>query len=215
MRENAHPTRPIVYLALGDSYTIGTGATHESRNFPSQLAVHVEGATSRQVEMVNPAVNGFSTIDLIAKELGYINDLKPDLVSVLIGVNDLVQGRSVEQYRESLVEIYDTVASLHLRRGRVVAVSIPNWSVVPAARHYGDPIRLRVLTDQFNAAAQEEAQKRAFTWVDITAVSTSARSSPGWIAADDLHPGDTQYAAWAEVIWSAVREDWSYWGLRP
>jgi acyl-CoA thioesterase-1 len=210
MNPAAHATRSLTYLALGDSYTIGTGATHESRNFPSQLAARVERATRRPVELVNPAVNGFTSIDLIAKELGYINDLKPDLVSLLIGVNDLVQGRSVEQYRESLVEIYDTVASLHLRRGRVVAVSIPNWSVVPAARHYGDPIRIRVQTDQFNAATREEAERRDFTWVDITAVSTSAMGSPGWVAADDLHPGDRQYAAWAEVIWSAVREDWSY-----
>jgi hypothetical protein len=131
-------------------------------------------------------------------------------VSVLVGVNDLVQGRSVDQYRESLVEIYDAVADLHLGHGRVVAVSIPNWSVVPAARHYGDPIRIRVLTDQFNDAAREEAQKRDFTWVDITAVSASALGSPGWIAADNLHPGDVQYAAWAEVIWSAAREEWSY-----
>ncbi len=158
--------------------------------------------------LVNPAVNGFTTIDLIAKELGYITDLKPDLVSILIGVNDLVQGRSVDQYRESLVEIYDAVAGLRLRLGCVAAVSIPNWSVVPAARHFGDPIRIRVLTDQFNAAAREEAEKRSFTWVDITAVSTSAVGSSGWISADDLHPGDVQYAAWAEVVWSAVPEEW-------
>jgi acyl-CoA thioesterase-1 len=136
-------------------------------------------------------------------------------VSVLIGVNDLVQGRPLQQYRESLVEIYDAIAALRLRPGRVLAVSIPNWSVVPAARQFGDPIRIRVQTDQFNAAAREEATRRDFTWVDITAVSISAIGSAGWIAADDLHPGDTQYAAWAEVLWSAVREDWSYLGLRP
>jgi lysophospholipase L1-like esterase len=154
-------------------------------------------------------VNGFTTIDLIARELGYINDLHPDLVSVLIGVNDLVQGRSVDQYRESLVEIYDAIAGLKLRQGRVLAVSIPNWSIVPAARDYGDPVRLRVLTDKFNATARDEATRRGFTWVDLGPVSTRASSSPGWLASDRLHPSDEQYAAWAEVIWSAVREDWS------
>ena len=166
-------------------------------------------ATSRQVQLVNPAVNGFTTIDLIAKELGYINDLHPDLVSVLIGVNDLVQGRSVDQYRESLVEIYDAVAGLNLRQGRVAAASIPNWSIVPAARDYGDPVRLRALTDKFNAAANAEAAKRNFTWIDLTGVSTRPATSTGWLAPDNLHPGDEQYAAWAEVIWSAVREEWS------
>ena len=199
----------IVYLALGDSYTIGTGASHESRNFPSLLAVHVQETTRREVEVVNPAVNGFTTIDLLAKELGYITDLKPDLVSVLIGVNDLVQGRSAQQYRESLVEIYDAIAATQLPAGRVAAISIPNWSVAPAARDYGDPARLRSVTEKFNAVAQQEAEARRFTWADLTEVSTRAMGSTGWIAADELHPGDAQYAAWADEIWSRVREGWS------
>ena len=46
-------------------------------------------------------------------------------------------------------------------------------------------------------------------WVDITSVSTSRRGSPGWISTDQLHPGDIQYAAWADVIWEAVREPWT------
>src|SRR5438128_10904423 len=94
--------RAIHYLALGDSYTIGTGATHESRNFPSLLAARVEAATSRRVALGHPAVNGFTTIELIARELGYISDLKPDMVSVIIGVNVHVQGRSVEAGGASL-----------------------------------------------------------------------------------------------------------------
>jgi lysophospholipase L1-like esterase len=169
----------------------------------------VQEATGREVEVVNPAVNGFTTIDLIARELGYTTDLKPDLVSVLIGVNDLVQGRSAQQYRESLVEIYDAIAALRMPSGRVAAISIPNWSVVPAARDYGDPARLKRLTGDFNAAAQREAESRAFTWVDLTEVSTPDIRSPGWMAADQLHPSDAQYAAWADVIWDAVRKDWS------
>ena len=194
---------------MGDSYTIGTGASHESRNFPSLLATQVQEASGRDVELVNPAVNGFTTIDLIAKELGYITDLKPDLVSVLIGVNDLVQGRSVEQYRESLVEIYDAIAATHLQSGRVAAASIPNWSIVPAARDFGDPARLRRLTEEFNAVAKLEAEARRFTWVDLTEVSSRGSGSAGWIASDDLHPGDVQYLAWAEEIWPRVRDAWS------
>ena len=199
----------IVYLALGDSYTIGTGASHESRNFPSLLAAHVQEATRREVKVVNPAVNGFTTIDVLARELGYITDLKPDLVSVLIGVNDLVQGRRAQQYRESLIEIYNAIAATQLPAGRVAAISIPNWSVVPAARDYGDPARVRSLTERFNAVAKQEAEARSFLWVDLTEVSTRATGSTGWIAADDLHPGDAQYAAWAEEIWSHLRDSWS------
>ncbi len=201
----------LTYLALGDSYTIGTGATHESRNFPSLLALQMQAATGREVRVVNPAVNGFTTIELLAREIGFIEQLHPDFITVLIGVNDLVRGRSVEQYRESLVEIYEAIATVELPRGRVAAISIPDWSVAPSAREYGDPLFLKRSTDAFNAVARDEAVRRAFTWVDITVVSRRGLNDAGWFSADDLHPSDVQYAAWAEDIWRAVRAEW----IRP
>jgi len=161
------------------------------------------------VRLVNPAVNGFTTIDLLAKEIGFLNELRPDIVSVLIGVNDLVRGRTVDAYRESLVEIYDAIATLHLPRGRTAAISIPDWSVVPAARDYGEPQLIHARTDAFNDVASEEAVRRGFLWVDITEVSRNGIGLDGWVSADDLHPGDSQYAAWADAIWDAVSEAWT------
>jgi lysophospholipase L1-like esterase len=172
------------------------------------VAKRLTEQTGRKVEVTNPAVNGFTTLDLIAQELPLVNRLKPDFVTILIGVNDLVRGRSTGEYRTSLVNIYDEVASLHLPIGRVVAISIPNWSVVPAARSYGEPERIRDLTDMFNGIAREESDSRGFNWIDITAASVAGLGSAGWISSDDLHPGDSQYAAWAEVIWLGVRATW-------
>ena len=199
----------IRYLALGDSYTIGTGASDESHNFPSILSGLLSTATGMRVELTNPAVNGFTTLDLIAKELSSLERVKPDLVTVLIGVNDLVQNRSVDEYRTSLREIYDRIGALGLPSGRVAAISIPNWSVVPAAAQYGEPQLIKSVTNGFNAAARKEALELGFDWVDVTGVSTYQLGSPGWIAADQLHPGDAQYAAWAEVIWDRVRDAWA------
>ncbi len=81
--------------------------------------------------------------------------------------------------------------------------------MVPAARYYGDPARLHRLTDAFNAAARNEAEKRAFTWIDVGPASRKGLGTSGWISADDLHPGDAQYAAWAEEIWARVGPDWA------
>jgi acyl-CoA thioesterase-1 len=209
MNPSAHTTdRPLTYLALGDSYTIGTGASHESRNFPSLLAAKVEAATGREVRLVNPAVNGFTTIDVLVREVGFIQELEPDLISVLIGVNDLVRGRSLDAYRESLDDIYDSVATQRLPSGRVIAISIPDWSAVPAARDYGDPQRIHSLTETFNATARERAAAHGFTWVDISDVSRRGLGTFDWVSADDLHPGDPQYAAWADEIWSRVGDVW-------
>jgi lysophospholipase L1-like esterase len=165
--------------------------------------------TARPVELTNPAINGFTTADLIEDELPQVRRLEPDLVTILIGVNDLVRDRTPDQYRESLVKIYDDVQEQRAPEGKVFAVSIPNWSVVPAAREYGDPERIRDLTDAYNDVARDEALARGFGWIDITAASISGLGTAGWISSDGLHPGDVQYAAWAEVIWHQVRDGWS------
>ncbi|HXI96566.1 MAG TPA: SGNH/GDSL hydrolase family protein [Candidatus Acidoferrum sp.] len=195
----------IKYLALGDSYTIGTGASSPARSWPAIVAARLAEQSGGQVELTNPAINGFTTQDLIEDELPQVGRLEPDLITILIGVNDLVRERTPEAYRTSLVRIYDAVAKEKAAHGRVFAVSIPNWSMVPAARQYGDPEQIRHLTDAFNDVAREEATARGFGWIDITAASISGLGSPGWISADGLHPGDRQYAAWAEVIWYTVR----------
>jgi lysophospholipase L1-like esterase len=184
----------LKYLALGDSYTIGTGASDGAQAWPSIIARRL-GA-----ELTNPAVNGFTTEDLIRDELPLFARLRPELVTVLIGVNDLVQGRTPDAYRRSLVQIYEAIAD-----ARVVGVSIPTWSYVPAAADFGGPEHVDRLTRLFNEVARAEAESRGFGWVDLGAASTSAVGTDGWIASDQLHPGDAQYAAWAEVIWPAVR----------
>ena len=204
----------IRYLALGDSYTIGTGASDESHNFPSIVSGLLSKATGTRVELTNPAVNGFTTLDLISKELPFIERVKPDLVTVLIGVNDLVQNRSVDEYKASMTQIYDRIRGLALEDGRVAAISIPNWSVVPAATQFGEPGFIKAVTNAFNGAARREALDRGFTWVDVTWVSTYRLGTPGWIAADQLHPGNPQYAAWAEVIWDNVRDSWARAALK-
>jgi lysophospholipase L1-like esterase len=193
------------YLALGDSYTIGTGASSPAHGWPSIIAARLAEQIDGKVELTNPAINGFTTLDLIEDELPQVKRLRPDLVTILIGVNDLVRERTSEDYRASLVKIYDEVGKEKARAGRVFAVSIPNWSVVPAAREFGDPEQIRHLTDTFNDIAREEAEERGFGWIDITAASLSGLGTPDWIASDGLHPGDNQYAAWAEVIWHSIK----------
>jgi len=197
------------YLALGDSYTICTGASDIEHSWPSIIALRLGQATGHGVRLTNPAQNGFTTLDLIRRELRYVEEFRPDFVTVLIGVNDLVQGRYVEQYRGSVSTIYEQIAVLGLASGRAVAISIPTWSYVPEAMRFGGADIVQELTNAFNAIARKEAEARGFVWVDIGAVSASGIGTPGWIASDDLHPGDVQYAAWADVIWESIRDSWT------
>jgi acyl-CoA thioesterase-1 len=200
---------PLRYLALGDSYTIGIGASDEHHNFPTLLSRKVSAARGRLVRLTNPAADGYTTDDLIRGELDHLDQVAPDYVSVLIGANDVARGRSRAEYQGSLVWIYDVIAARGLPPQRVAAISIPDWSVAPSATKFGRPEQLRLVIDGFNALARTEAAARGFLWVDISELSRSRVGEDGWLARDGLHPADAQYAAWAEAIWDQVREHWA------
>ena len=200
---------PLRYLALGDSYTIGVGASDEHHNFPTLLSRKLSAATGRLVRLTNPAVDGYTTDDLIREELDHLDQVAPDYVSILIGANDAARGRPRAEYQGSLVWIYDVIAARGLAPTRVVAISIPDWSAAPAAQRFGRPEQLRLVIDGFNALARSEAAARGFLWVDVSELSRSRMGEKGWLARDRLHPGDAHYAAWAEMIWDQVREPWT------
>jgi lysophospholipase L1-like esterase len=88
------------YVALGDSYTIGT-SVGEADRWPAQLVRRLadptaEPSTSRLDLVANLAVNGFAASDVIEVELPRLDALRPDFVTLLIGVNDVVRGVVVE-----------------------------------------------------------------------------------------------------------------------
>ena len=198
-----------MYLALGDSYTAGTGASGRPGGFPTQLARNLATASGRLVSVRNMGVGGYTADDVIRHELPVLDRIGPDVVSVLIGTNDVVAGRSREDYQASLAWIYDAIADRLASPARAVAISVPDWSVAPAAASFGDVARIRLIIDGLNAVARAEAAAHGFRWVDLSEVSRSRASEPGWFAADGLHPTNAQYTAWTEVVWEAVREQWT------
>jgi len=199
----------IRYLALGDSYTIGTGLEHEAQNFPNLLARRLTEGTGVEVTLVNLGVNGYTTTDLIREELPVARRSAPELVSILIGANDVVQGSDDASYRARLTQIYETVKSLGLRAARVLAVSVPDFSPLPGAAPFGTPSHLRARIDAINDIARSQAASRGFQYVDITPISRETNRGDGWLAGDGLHPGPAQHRAFADHIWEIVGPTWT------
>ncbi|MGH7777194.1 MAG: SGNH/GDSL hydrolase family protein [Candidatus Dormibacterales bacterium] len=199
----------ILYLALGDSYTIGTGAQDPSRSFPALLAGRLREATGEAVRLVNPAVDGYTAGDVLERELSWLHSEPPQRVSVLAGANDVARGRSLDHYGRDLTAILDAVAQIGAPPRHTVVVSVPDWSVTPAAADYGRPAELRRRIEAANGLAASEAAARGFPFADVTEVSRRPARGEGWLSPDGLHPGDAQYAAWAEAIWAVVGDSWA------
>jgi len=192
------PRSALRYVALGDSYTIGT-SVEESERWPNQLVVHL-GPEPPELELVaNLAVNGWTSGDVVRDQLAALDGLRPDFVSLLIGVNDVVQGVPAERYRANVAAILD-VLLLRLRAIRILTVSTPDYTVTPAGAHYGDPARQAAAIRAFNAILAGEAGARGVAHVDIHDLSLRARDDRSLVADDGLHPSGAQYALWVERI---------------
>jgi acyl-CoA thioesterase-1 len=177
------------YLALGDSFTIGTGST-PAQSYPARLSA----LASCGVELRNVGVNGYTTDDVIEDELPELGRFKPTFVSLAIGANDIVQGRTPGEYREHVRQILAAVKASGARR--IVSLPQPDWSLSPAARAFGDPSAIHARIVDANSILRDETLAAGGSFVDLfPLMETQARS--GMLARDGLHPSTEAYDAWA------------------
>jgi len=185
--------KTIHYLPLGDSYTIGTGAA-EKETWPFLLTEDLNANGIPCKLLANPARNGYSTQNLIDHELPLVKTLKPDFVSLLIGVNDWVRGVSKTSFSRNLIFILDELQKQIPDRKKILLVSIPDFGVTPEGRNISQGI------SEFNAIIKEEAKKRQLVLVDIFELSKKMGTDPSLVAGDGLHPSAKEYALWETVI---------------
>jgi acyl-CoA thioesterase I len=189
-------TIPERFLALGDSFTIGTGTTPD-RSFPAVLErLWVE--SGRAVILSNPAVNGYTTDDLIHDELPLVGSFHPTLVTLLIGANDIVQGSSDDRYRRQLRSIHEQVRA-DAPDARVVALPQPDWSLSPAGAGFGDLAAIAHQIERFNAIARDEAERVRAAWIDLFPLMRD-QGRRKMFASDGLHPSAEAYAEWADEL---------------
>ncbi len=191
--------KAITYLPLGDSYTICTGAT-EKEAWPTLLTNHL---FEKQIDcklLDNPARNGFSTQNLIDNELPLVKKLKPDFVTVLIGVNDWVRGVSKETFTKNLVFILDEVQKTIPDKKKIILITIPDFGVTPQGKNYGNGRDIAKGIAEFNTVIIAEAKKRNLPLVDIYDLSKAMKEDATLVAADGLHPSGKEYALWEKLI---------------
>jgi lysophospholipase L1-like esterase len=190
--------RLLRYVALGDSYTIGTALPRESDRWPDRLAGVLVGSVGLEL-VANLGVNGFTSADVIEVELPRLPGLRPDFVSLLIGVNDVVQGVPQDAYRANAARILGALLEL-LPPSRIVTVATPDYTVTPQGASYGDPTVQAAAIGAFNAILRELATDRGIAFVDIHDLSLRAADDRSLVAEDGLHPSSAQYALWVERI---------------
>jgi lysophospholipase L1-like esterase len=195
----------ICYAVIGDSYSIGEGAT-PNESWPAVLTRKLN-ENGLQVELVaNPSRTGWTTQDAIDRELPIFLKAKPDFATIQIGVNDWVRGVDEAMFRKNFTFLLDQMLGLLSDKKRLLVVTIPDFGVTPTGARYANGRDISKGINRFNEIIKEEATKRELTIVDVFALSKKMGSDKSLIASDGLHPSAKEYAEWEKIIFHAALE---------
>ncbi|GAA0880137.1 SGNH/GDSL hydrolase family protein [Algoriphagus jejuensis] len=201
--------KPLTYLALGDSYTIGEGVAEKDR-YPVQL-----------VRALNSMGNDtWSDPQIIAKTGWTVDELQAgidgsetnpqgyDLVTLLIGVNNQYRGRSVAEFEKEFEALLTrAIGFARGKKDHVVVVSIPDWGVTPFALNKGsDQKKVAVEIDAYNAAKKAVCSQLGVAFVEITADYRAIGFQPEMVVEDELHPSGLVYSRWTQKLLTQVQE---------
>jgi lysophospholipase L1-like esterase len=192
----------VRYLALGDSFTIGTGST-PAESFPARLAERWR-AQDRHVTLKNLGVNGYTTDDVAAREIPEVAPFHPTLVTLAVGANDRVRGVKADVYRAHVRAILRSILDAGVLSAAIVTLPQPEWSLSPAAAAFGDPAQIGADIVAFNTVLREETEKVGARYIDLYPLMHH-QAETKMLARDGLHPSARAHDEWAAKLFELIR----------
>ena len=188
------------FVTLGDGYTAGTDTPDPRQDsWPAQLEQAMQGRVRLRL-VDNLAEPGLYSQDIIEDLEWQLETLRPDVVSLLIGVNDVIATQvSLEDYRQNVSTILDMLLA-RLPPARVFVITTPDYTLTGQGRTFGDPADKRAEIAEANRIISEEASSRGIAVIDISPVSDRVPDDPTLVLEGSLNPSAKQYAGWVEII---------------
>jgi len=195
----------IRYVAIGDSYSIGEGAS-PNESWPALLTRHLN-ARGLHVDLVaNPSRTGWTTQQAIDHELPIFVAAKPNFATLQIGVNDWVQGVDENSFRQRFTFLADRMLEVLPNKDRLLVVTIPDFGVTPTGPRYARGRNTSEGIAAFNKIVIEESARRGLRIVDVFELSKKMGTDRSLVATDGLHPSVKEYAEWEKIIFPAAVE---------
>jgi acyl-CoA thioesterase I len=192
----------LLYVALGDSTVEGVGATTPSATYVARVHARLR-TVYPQAGLVNLGVGGATSADVVADQLERAVLLRPRLVTVSIGPNDITGHVPLGEYERNVETIFRRLT----RETRAVVVTnlLPDLAVTPRFRGRPTTADIDALTVRFNEALLRRARSSGVEVVDLYRPSRAEiPQRPELLSGDGYHPSDLGYERWADLVWAGV-----------
>lgn len=189
----------FIYAAVGDSTGIGIGARNGG-GYVDRIFARIKEKRSDST-LINLCVAGATTTNVLDKQIARLGDKQVMLVTICVGINDLLHGGDEKQFAEN----YETlVEKLKQSSVLVVVANLPDVASAPVLKgNTNEPFRLRL--KQFNKIIEETARRHSVPLVDLYKLSgETIQSHSELFSSDGLHPSDHGYIHWAEAMWKVI-----------
>jgi lysophospholipase L1-like esterase len=194
--------KPITYIPIGDSYTIGRGVEAKDR-WPNVLTERLNRQGIAVELVANPALTGYTVRDAINYELPEVERLKPDFVTVFIGANDCCSVRGIERFDQEYRELLDKLQAIMTNPKNIVLITIPNYTKAPAFRSSGNDKLFEDIEKAYNEVIIKNGTERNLPVADIYPLSLTMTGAGDYIL-DGIHPSAQGYRKWESVIFPVV-----------
>ncbi len=202
MANNENSTN-ITYVALGDSLTSGVGADKYEESYPYILATKMSEA-GNTITSKNFSAPGAQTKDLIYSFLNPAIEANPDIVTILIGVNDVHNHIGTDQFKRNYKYIIEKI--LKETKAKIYLINIPSIGsdtiILPPLNYYFDSE-----TDKYNDVIKELAVKYNLTYIDLNSPTKTLFKTDGThYSVDSFHPSAYGYKLWANIIYDRLNQ---------
>jgi acyl-CoA thioesterase I len=192
----------VVYVALGDSTVAGVGASAPDRTYVARIHARLRSVYP-QASVVNLGVSGATSADVLREQLSRAIELRPGLVTLSVGPNDITAFVGVDAFADNVRAIFRRLTGE--TPAVVIANLLPDMAVTPRFRRRPEREAVARRVIEFNEALRREAGPYGVELVDLHAPSRAeVPQRPELIAADGYHPSDEGYARWAELLWHGI-----------
>ena len=189
----------VRYVAIGDSLTAGVGTTSSKDSFPYTLS-EMLAQSGRNVELMNLGVPAAKTQDVIDSQLQEVLSNDPDIVTMLIGINDIQAFVSGETFKRNDEKIIDELQSR--TRANIIIINLPYLGTADLITWpFSWIYHARITT--FNNIIKKIAESKGLTLIDLNKATKdrSARSSD-YYSIDQFHPSAKGYKQWSEIMYT-------------
>lgn len=169
----------------------------------------------RGVRMVNMGVSGNTIRDLKNRWAADVLDLKPDWLSIMIGINDVWRQFDTPSITEGHVYLEEYEETLR----ELVKKTLPSLKgLVLMTPFYIEPNpadRMRAEMDRYGAAVKRVAEEFGCLFVDTQMAFGPVLESiyPATLAWDRVHPNPVGHMVLAKALLNAVGFEWEKAGM--